>query len=105
MINHWAFNCRDVSILVSRGLDTRLSLSQRIGVRFHLTICRVCREHKRQLDLIHRALRRLAAPGNETAVRVPLPESTKRRILNQMPAAEDEPAPAAKGDGPCTWPG
>lgn len=45
----WMFNCREVSYLVSQSMDHQLSLPQRIGVRFHLLMCRYCARFVRQL--------------------------------------------------------
>ena len=93
MINHWTFRCKDVSALVSQGLDTRLPLTKRIGIRFHLMMCHLCREYKRQLTLIHRVLKRLDPPEVETTDLVPLPEGVKNRILEQMPPEAETPSP------------
>ncbi|MFC1863963.1 zf-HC2 domain-containing protein, partial [Thermodesulfobacteriota bacterium] len=58
---HWMFNCREVTRLVSESLDRKLPLSQRIGVRIHLFMCKVCPEAKKQLLFIREAMRRLSA--------------------------------------------
>ncbi len=65
-------SCRDISLLVSRSLDARLSTGERLRVRLHLLMCRACRQFERQMLLLRRASRALgrralglplAAPG------------------------------------------
>ncbi len=88
MINHWMFRCKDVSALVSRSMDTRLPLSKRMGIRFHLMMCRMCREYKNQLFLISRAMKRmdLSLDGDvpDTTLFIPLPNHIKQEIKNAM---------------------
>lgn len=53
----WMFNCREVSQLVSEAMDRELSLTKKMGVRFHLMMCRYCARFGDQLtrirDMIH----------------------------------------------------
>jgi hypothetical protein len=51
--------CRDVSRLVSQGLDRRLGLGARARLRLHLAICEGCTNFKRQMDFLRLALRKL----------------------------------------------
>ena len=52
--------CREVSALVSRGMDTRLSVPERLRVRLHLLICTACERFARQVQVLRVASRRLA---------------------------------------------
>ena len=47
--------CRQISSLVSKGLDKKLSLSERFAVRMHLMICLGCRNFKKQTLFIRKA--------------------------------------------------
>ncbi len=88
MINHWMFRCKDVSTLVSQSMDTRLPLGKRMGIRFHLMMCHLCREYKRQLQLISRAMRRMDPPMEDerpATMIIPLPDHIKQQIKNAMP--------------------
>lgn len=53
--------CRDVSRLVSQGLDRRLGLGERVRLRVHLAICEGCTNFKRQMDFLRLAVRKLDA--------------------------------------------
>jgi hypothetical protein len=57
---HWMFNCKEVTRLVSESLDRKLPLLQRIGVRIHLLMCKLCPEAKKQMLFIREAMRRLS---------------------------------------------
>lgn len=52
-------SCREVTQLVSEGLDRELSLGERVAVRAHFLICAGCREFDGQLAFLRRALGRL----------------------------------------------
>lgn len=54
-------SCKDVTLLLSESMDTSLSIGMRIGVRFHLIICKWCARYKRQLLLIRETVRHLAS--------------------------------------------
>ena len=55
--------CRDISALVSRAMDARLSLGERLRVRLHLAICGGCRRFSRQAQILRRAARQLGEKG------------------------------------------
>ncbi len=48
-------SCKEVSDLLSTSLDTRLPVSRRIGLRFHLLLCKMCSRYQQQLKFLHRA--------------------------------------------------
>lgn len=52
--------CKEVSRLVSEGLDRRLGWSERVRVRVHLAICDGCTNFKKQMLFLRKALSRLA---------------------------------------------
>lgn len=52
----FARNCRDVTRLILQREDRRLSLVERIAVRFHLRICRMCTRFSGQVALMNQAM-------------------------------------------------
>jgi hypothetical protein len=50
--------CKEVSRLVSQGLDRRLGFAQRVRLRVHLAICEGCVNFDRQLRLLRKAVNR-----------------------------------------------
>ncbi len=51
--------CKEVSHLVSQGLDRELGWGERMRVRIHLAICHGCTNFKKQMDFLRRAMREL----------------------------------------------
>lgn len=73
----WLFNCKKVSRLVSDSMDRDLGFWRRLGIRFHLMMCRYCFRYDRQLRMIRQRLR-----GGETedvAIQT-LSEEQKKRL-------------------------
>ena len=52
-------SCRDISALVSRSLDERLTWAQRLQVRVHLAMCSACRSFERQTRFLSHACKAL----------------------------------------------
>ena len=57
-------DCRQVHRLVSEGLDRRLSLRERAGVRLHLLICGACTTFNAQMALLRGAMQRFEIPAD-----------------------------------------
>ncbi len=52
----WLFNCSKVSQLVSQAMDTKTSPARRIGIKFHLMMCKYCARYERQLQLLRKTI-------------------------------------------------
>jgi len=77
--------CKQVSELISQGLDQHLTFTERMGVRIHLLMCRTCTQYKNQLRFIRQAMRQLsqdAECGNHAAI--PLSPEARERIKNAL---------------------
>jgi hypothetical protein len=86
MKNAWVFNCRDVAEKISRSMDERLPLYQRLGIRFHISMCRLCARHRRQLLRLRRFIR--FNVDNNPAWR--LSDEEKDRLLTEIHKAGGE---------------
>jgi hypothetical protein len=79
-------SCKDVTRLISESMDHSLPLGKRVGVRFHLLICKFCARYERQLLLIRETVRRLVAtedgPGESHGES--LSAEAKRRIRKSL---------------------
>lgn len=49
-------NCKEASEKMSQSLDRRLSISEQIGVRFHLLICKGCAQFHNHMMLLRKTL-------------------------------------------------
>ena len=76
----WMFNCKDVSRLVSESMDQELSFTKRMGVRFHLMMCRHCARFRIQLTRIRKLIR---SQGEEKIPSLIMEKKAKERI-NQL---------------------
>jgi predicted anti-sigma-YlaC factor YlaD len=53
-------SCKEVTRLVSQGLDRRLGWLERVRLRIHLAICDGCTNFSRQMAFLRKALSTLA---------------------------------------------
>lgn len=53
------YSCKQVSNLLSDGLDRRLRPMQRFGLRIHLALCQGCARVERQLIFLRSAVSEL----------------------------------------------
>lgn len=75
-MKHWMFNCREISSLLSQTLDENTSWPRRMGIKFHLMMCRYCARFEMQLNIIHQTL---ATIGSVDAVKDITPMSDQRK--------------------------
>ena len=54
-------SCKQVSRLVSQGLDRELGFAERVKLRVHLAVCNGCTNFKKQMDFLRRAVRELGS--------------------------------------------
>ena len=75
--------CKEATRLVSESQDRRLGLPDRIGLRFHLLICTLCRRYARQIRFLTRTIRgnreKLSGPAGER-----LDEAARTRITERL---------------------
>jgi hypothetical protein len=57
-------SCKEVTRLVSQGLDRPLSFGERTALRVHFAICSGCRNVNRQLAFLRRAVKKLSEGGD-----------------------------------------
>lgn len=86
---HWMINCKEYTTLVSRQMDRRLSLSDKIAVRLHQLVCPPCRLIKDQYSIMRQACRWVPGDQNERGTcRDELPGEICERIksaINNLP--------------------
>ena len=76
-------NCREVIQFASESLDRKLTLKERIGLRFHLMMCKLCARYVRQLKFMHQASSGM--DGNHVkGSGAQLSEIARDRILNRF---------------------
>ena len=58
-------SCKQVSRLVSQGLDRELGFADRVRLRVHLAICDGCTNFSRQIAFLREAMAKLADQSPE----------------------------------------
>ena len=53
-------SCKEVTRLVSQGLDRNLGLGERLAVRLHFVVCKDCNNVSRQMAFLRRAVQTLS---------------------------------------------
>ena len=54
-----SISCKEVTRLISEGLDRDLSLAERAQLQVHFAICRGCRAANDQMQFLRRAVKQL----------------------------------------------
>jgi hypothetical protein len=52
-------DCKEVSRLISNGLDETLPAPERARMRLHFVICQTCRDVNEQMQFLRSAMRRI----------------------------------------------
>ena len=83
-MNHWMYNCKEVTQMVSESLDRKLPLHQRMGMRFHLSMCRFCSRFRKQLLILRKAMRVQDSYVEDAKHPLTLNTKTKERIKRSL---------------------
>ena len=89
-MNHWMFNCKDVSQKVSESLDRKLPLYERMMIRIHMMMCRYCARFQQQLFLVRQIARYAEPLENVTEDSVKLSEDARTRLKQTLKSASAE---------------
>ena len=81
-------SCKEVSHLISESLDRELSFRQRLQVRFHLLMCRLCSCFRKQTLFLRDAARHymIAIEATEAATNTGLSPEARERIKRALKA-------------------
>jgi Putative zinc-finger len=72
-------SCKQASQLISQSLDRKLTTGERFALKFHLFICKYCKNFSQQLQTIRVALKAsLSAIENDSTIE--MPRQAKNRI-------------------------
>lgn len=81
-MRHWIFSCKKITAMVSESMDRKLPLSRRMGIRFHLMMCSLCRRYQQQLLFIRSVLRR-DKEADDISDQT-LPDDARKRIEKKL---------------------
>ncbi len=69
-------------------MDHKLPLQIRMGIRIHLMMCHLCLRYKKQLELIHNAILKIAPCETSGELITPLPEQARKKIKDDIKSRE-----------------
>lgn len=95
--------CSEITLLVSKGMDTRLTLRERFRLQFHFMICSGCKRFNIQIQLLQKIIHQSfgstseiignsTAPTDELASAFPeaMPKEARVRIQTAISTAIGE---------------
>jgi predicted anti-sigma-YlaC factor YlaD len=78
-------SCKEASYLASKALDGTLTWRERMGLKLHLSMCRLCRRYAGDIKNLRAALRRAGKDGIEMLPeQVKLSEHSRERIKHAL---------------------
>jgi len=76
-------SCKDISELVSQGMDTQLPLMKRLSIRLHVSMCSLCRRYEKQLHMLRVGTHHYASP-DENQVQESLSPEARERLQRKL---------------------
>ena len=83
-MSHWMFNCREVTRLVSESLDRKMTLGERIGIKMHLWMCKLCPEVMKQMLFIRESMQLISIQEDPLSAEVSLSPEARERITRAL---------------------
>jgi len=77
-------SCKEATQLVSEGLDRELPFWQRLGLRFHVVMCRGCSRFARQITALNRVVADHYGDGPPAEMSEHLPPDAVQRIKSSL---------------------
>ena len=89
-MGHLMLNCKEVTRLVSESLDRKLPFHQRLGIRMHLLMCKLCSRYERQLMFLRKASRAHKMHDENIEPYTPLSPEAQIRIKKILQSSLDK---------------
>lgn len=89
------YSCKKVSELNSQAEVRKLTLTERLGLKFHMLICVGCKKIEKQMHFIRQASKTMGQNHLSTDCRHCLSDNAKQRIGNAI-SKQSEQDPAEK---------
>jgi predicted anti-sigma-YlaC factor YlaD len=61
--------CKEVSRILSDGLDAEMAPAERARLRLHMVVCEACRNVEQQFELLRRLMKRQGPEGPDDQAR------------------------------------
>lgn len=83
-------SCRDISQLISAGMDRNLPLRKRLSIRLHVSMCKYCRRYEKQMHLLHEGVGYYADP-EMNVVEKSLSPAAKKKLEQTLRTRQSSP--------------
>ncbi len=83
-MRHWIFSCKQITGKISESMDRKLPLLERMGIRFHLMMCKLCTRYQKQLRFIRETLRSGDGSKESSAISCELSHEGRKRIKKNL---------------------
>ena len=83
-MRHWMFSCKQISAMISESMDRKLPFSQRMGIRFHLMMCKLCTSYQKQLFFIREVLHSSRESSESNTASSGLSPEGRKRIKKDL---------------------
>lgn len=83
-------SCKEIGKLLSQGIDRKLTLREKIGLKLHLVICKTCSCYEKQLQFIACSARRLMQSNKKGQGILSLSSEAEIRITRSIKQQLDE---------------
>ena len=80
MMGKWMLNCKEAAQIVSECLDREVPLHQRLLLRIHLFMCKLCSRNMSQMLFLREAMRFQASQSERVDPSVRLSPDARERI-------------------------
>ena len=77
-------SCEKASFLASKSQDKRLTVKEKASLKMHLTGCSVCRNYKKDLDILTEYLRNYKYYAEDERYQIRLSPEQRKRIKDLM---------------------
>jgi hypothetical protein len=78
------FSCKNVTQMLSESLDRKLPFYQRIGMRVHLIMCKLCSRYKEQLLFLRKTAHLFSDSSENEKISFHLSSEAGKRIKESM---------------------
>lgn len=78
------YTCKQVTELISQSLDHKLPLRQKVGMYLHLSMCKLCNRHKKQMAFLNQLLNLNKKQPDAIHPSVHLSETKKEEIKKRI---------------------
>lgn len=75
----WFLNCNRISELVSESMDADTGVTRRIGIKFHIMMCRYCARYEKQLHTIRDTIKTSVDESSDVSLQ-PMSDQKKKQI-------------------------